>query len=376
MKFYPHAVALYRKANKRVRPFLGGRDLDAYDLMGAWLARTLLEDPNTQRILFDTRQAEAFAALEQLPPSHALAKIHTPFPVFYLEFTRPLKLGSRFRDTEASIFERAVLPEGIEEEEVRKRASGQDARAVVVRSDSVRIRTRAHPEGILVSTVLFIHANGGGDIADTGFLMDLRRGHVYVNERLLGMGDDPSELPETYQVSHRAEVVGKLEGENLIRIGATSVENIGRHIGRFERSILPYAVLLSWINIYMMAKGISVVKTPVSKKERKQLEANQIQVKPWHVIVVDPKFGREDGTGSQIGHKHSYRYDVMGHLRFGNHRARDAEGNWTRRRTVEWVSPHQRGIHNVRYVPAVRHYKSGKETHPAFQDYMDGRGEA
>jgi hypothetical protein len=122
----------------------------------------------------------------------------------------------------------------------------------------------------------------------------------------------------------------------------------------------------------MMAKGISIVEQRLSKKERKRLEARKIPVQPWHVIVVEPQFSQSNGVGMREGRKHSYRYDVMGHLRFGNHHVKDSEGNWTRRRTVEWIAPHQRGVQHSRYVPAVRQYKRGKATHPAFREYMEG----
>ena len=122
----------------------------------------------------------------------------------------------------------------------------------------------------------------------------------------------------------------------------------------------------------MMAKGISIVEQRLAKKERKQLQSKKAPVRPWHVIVVEPQFSQSNGAGMHEGRQHSYRYDVMGHLRFGNHHAKDSEGNWIRRRTVEWIAPHQRGVQHSRYVPAVRQYKKGKATHPAFREYMEG----
>jgi len=125
--------------------------------------------------------------------------------------------------------------------------------------------------------------------------------------------------------------------------------------------------------VYMMAKGISLTSEEPAKKERRRMEAKRTPVKPWHIITVEPTIRQgADADPSGTSRKHSYRYDVMGHLRFGKHKTKavDEFGNPVYKRTVEWIAQHQRGVKNMRYVPAVRKFKRGKETHPVFREYM------
>ena len=70
---------------------------------------------------------------------------------------------------------------------------------------------------------------------------------------------------------------------------------------------------------------------------------------------MNPRTVLADEDGDQRGEtdrRHSYRYDVAGHIRFGRHRLRDGSHRTTR----EWIRPHQRGLANSNYVPATRRY--------------------
>ena len=67
--------------------------------------------------------------------------------------------------------------------------------------------------------------------------------------------------------------------------------------------------------------------------------------------------------------RHRYRYDVMGHIRFGRHRLRD--GSY--RETVEWVRPYQRGLANGVYIPKVSEFRGGKVPDSRMRDYFGGR---
>ena len=118
------------------------------------------------------------------------------------------------------------------------------------------------------------------------------------------------------------------------------------------------AVLLSYLASYMMAKGIVIVSEPISRQQ-KRLLARKGLPNPWHVIRVNPTVrdtlppsGEDDG----YQRRHGYRYDVMGHLRFGRHKLKD--GSY--RSTVEWVKPHQRGLRHERYIPAIRRFKGDR----------------
>ena len=87
---------------------------------------------------------------------------------------------------------------------------------------------------------------------------------------------------------------------------------------------------------------------------------------PWHVVRVRPSIQDSqsplpDAAGPQQG----YRYDVIGHLRFGRHKLADG----TYRSTVEYVRPHQRGLRHERYIPKVSRFDGGYEPHPRMAEW-------
>jgi len=339
MRFYQQALQEYRqiaKAEMLGRAVWHPRGRQDNVLQAMRYIRDSLEDLNTQRILFDARQATTFADLGTLPPLNALVKVRSPFPTFYLEFTEPIMIGDKEPGYED--FLRAVL------------------------------FNKGGLDGTSLSQVTVLLTNSNGSVVDRTFKVDISTGQAYVQPFYCADTPDPSEFPESYQDS-------AFLNYGFFPAGTILPEFKDRHIGWWERMTQQYAEFLSWVLLYMMAKGISIVEQRLSRKERKQLESKKAPVKPWHMITVEPQISQAGGVVGQEGRKHSYRYDVMGHLRFGNHHIKDTEGNWTRKRTVEWVSAHQRGVQNIRYVPAVRRYKSGKETHPVFKEYMEG-GEA
>jgi hypothetical protein len=142
-----------------------------------------------------------------------------------------------------------------------------------------------------------------------------------------------------------------------------------RHVGWWERQAMAATTFLQWCLSYMMAKGIKIEIREVSRQQKRWLTRHgKPWPKPWHVVVVDPRYVRtldeaERGTGS----KHSYRYDVMGHLRVGRHRAgpRKADGTYDyTKQVLEWVPPHQRGLANEIYIPATRAIHAGRKIPP------------
>ena len=76
-----------------------------------------------------------------------------------------------------------------------------------------------------------------------------------------------------------------------------------------------------------------------------------------------------EGTEGDVGRQHSYRYDVMGHIRFGRHKL----GDGTYRHTFEFVRPHQRGLKNSIYIPKTYNVRAGKVSHPMMKDYWEGK---
>ena len=115
---------------------------------------------------------------------------------------------------------------------------------------------------------------------------------------------------------------------------------------------------LDYLSSYMVAKGIEVVQEPISRQQRRLL-ARKALPNPWHVIRVNPVIrenlppqGEDDG----YVRRHGYRYDVMGHLRFGKHKLKD--GSY--KTSIEWVKPHQRGLMHEKYIPATRKFTGKK----------------
>lgn len=143
------------------------------------------------------------------------------------------------------------------------------------------------------------------------------------------------------------------------------------YVGFWERQLVLYGDIISWMLTYMTAKGIEIVGLPVSRAERRRGQREGYIPRPWHIVRVEPRilegYAGESG-GSHYG-AHSYRYDVMGHLRFGRHKL----GDGSYRSTVEWVRPHQRGLANSVYVPATRKYVGEKVVARQMQEYWEGK---
>ena len=119
---------------------------------------------------------------------------------------------------------------------------------------------------------------------------------------------------------------------------------------------LPRAICLTMA--YMTARGIKIVEEPLPRNVRRQLERKK-GINPWHVITTENPSKRYQGSKDPTtGPKHGYRYDVIGHFRFGNHLLSD--GSYRTRR--EWVRPHQRGLNNLNYIPAIRRFNEQNNT--------------
>ena len=105
---------------------------------------------------------------------------------------------------------------------------------------------------------------------------------------------------------------------------------------------------------YLTARAVKVVEEPLTRNVRRRLERKQLP-NPFHVVTTHtPRAGHSQSDQTGQGSPHSYRYDVIGHIRFGRHLLADG----THRVTREWVRPHQRGLRNLRYIPATRRYSA------------------
>lgn len=125
--------------------------------------------------------------------------------------------------------------------------------------------------------------------------------------------------------------------------------------------------LTGWLLTYMMAKGITIAPERLSRQQSRLLARKKLP-NPWHVVKVEPRIHDEEETisYSEEGAKHGYRYDVMGHLRFGRHKL--ADGSY--RHTVEWVRPHQRGLRHELYIPKTSKFTGGTRPHPRMKEWF------
>jgi hypothetical protein len=302
-----------------------------------------LEDPNTKRILFDARQAMLFVELDEIPED-VQSKIKLPFDQFYLEFTEPIRIGESQPGYEDFM------------------------RGLFISADGAEISNTRDGEPITLSlahVTVFLTSYGEEQFIDRSWKIHIPTGSAFVSIRASLSPPDPSEVPSS-QKDRDGYFQAGIPFDKSLKIGDS------RYIGWWERITIEYTTFISWVLVYMMAKGIHITEQQISKKERKRFERHKHPIKPWHIITVEPRITTAMSGATGYGTKHSYRYDVMGHLRFGKHRVKTKDG-WGYVRHIEWIAPHQRGLQHSKYIPALRQYKPGKAIHPIFKEYMESK---
>lgn len=235
-------------------------------------------------------------------------------------------------------------------------------------------------DGVDPSFLEAIGAGFGSSIGDLGdnanpsqltrklrsFLYHVPTGTVKTRvDEVSDLFNDPSQIPENYpkQAFNAGEDLG--------------IEN--RYLGWWEQVLLNYSSLTSWILLYLMAKGIEIVEEPLprSEKRRKERESKKNEKEEttypndWHIIQSKPRFSNGSSNGNGSGKQHRFRYDVMGHLRHGRHQLKD--GTW--KLILEWVTPHQRGLNNSLYIPAIRKAEVNKKSDERNYEYFRKPGE-
>lgn len=297
------------------------------DATNAFLA--ILNDERCKRILFDSRQAATFDALEDGPPENWQSKLHPPFQWFFLELTEPILVGEQEPGREDPL------------------------RAILFRNDTVTAKLIGSDSTLHLANVIFFFRNyEDNTLTDRGFSFHLPTG--FAATRISGVlvtKSDPSQVPE--DVSPQQYF-----------FAGTSLGIEHRYIGWYERAIMDYSSLLSWTFVYMMAKGISVVEEQVSRQQRRLYARKKVPT-PWHIVRVEPRI-QTGVVREEPQYHHSFRYDVMGHLRFGKHKL----GSGEYRETIEWVRDHQRGLANELYIPKTSKFEGGKVEHPAMRRYF------
>lgn len=295
---------------------------DATKFAAAALER--FNDPNTRRLMLDARQAAVFSEVaDNAPPENVQERLRLPFESFYVELTAPLEIGLEEPGFPTETYVAfACWPNG--------RIKGRDA--------------------YLLS---FYYRGQDGTWGDHEFNVELETGqafvtkiatqHRWVNGRLeLHDSANVSDLPEHWQPLHVFEACSYLP------------ELPTRRIGWWELHVRELANFFSWFLSYVMSKSVRFTRMEAQPRNlNPKRKAPKRMPVPWHMITIEPQFAQ--GVSDHPGlREHTYRYDVIGHLRFISRI--NAEG--LRVREVTWVRPHQRGLKHTTYIPktyAVRH---------------------
>ena len=309
-----------------------------------------LDDPETKRILFDSRQAALFADLGEAPPAETQRRLVWPFRQFYLELTDPIKFGANV-PTENSDSLLQAMPD------YNERNNNLQAFLLLEGTSCTT------PEGPLtLHGVVFFFNTGPGWAQDgaldcRGFFFHLPTGRVFTQRKtLVSLGVDVPTVPPAVPAQW---------GTWMVEISEELLEALPEgNAKKWCENVQLYGGFMSWCVTYMTAKGVRVVEERVSRQQRRLMARSKLP-QPWHIVTVEPRISSA-GRSEDEGRQHRYRYDVMGHLRFGRHKL--ADGSY--RTTVEVVRPHQRGLANDRYIPKVSKFNRGKVVDPRVRQYL------
>ena len=195
--------------------------------------------------------------------------------------------------------------------------------------------------------------------------MNLQTGKAYTHMEHILTNYDPSVSPPdgVFEMMHDtgAIITNPSDSRRLISTGYDRVTMVdfdpiievgafgmSRYVGWWERNVLDTARTISWLMVFLTAKGINAYpSTVLPRAERKLLKKNPMlrTPQPFHIVNIgNPTYS---GSGDGTKRHQTVRYDVRGHLRYGRHKLKNGDY----RATIEWVQPHQRGLANARYVP-------------------------
>jgi hypothetical protein len=290
-----------------------------------------LESEHTKRLIFDARQAQVFDQSSEIEERRR-EKIQPPFKCFYMELTEPILLKAQepgCQDVFWSVLFHQYLQSGTE-----------------VLDKGNRRRT------VDVTKVTFFYKS-----ADDKQFID--RTWSVSPEGYPMVGRPPKSQTARYKT-----IRGELSASGLVSADTLpDYVQEGELISVFdleekkwwEESIIYNTNLLYWIFAYTMAKSVKIVEIPDSRQVKRSLERQGKIPNPWHVVRVQPTITIGKEKGDPTGIKHSYRYDVIGHLRFNKHKTKDGY-----KESIEWVSDHQRGVENELYIPKTYKVESGK----------------
>jgi hypothetical protein len=336
----------------------GPEDYMSFMAMRAWL-----DDPNTKRIWFDSRQATVFAESGQLV--FPASVIRCPFYQFYLEFTEPVEIGEQepgYKDLAVGLLfsiDSAVFQN---KNSIVGREISDEYLKIKEEIKSISSRHRALKDFTIGRAAMFFKAaqNPSGLYCDRSWSFILETGETMARIRNVLETNDPSEVPEDWRKS-----------DGFFMAGEEIAGLPNRKIGWWERVIQQYTNLLLWSFAYMMAKSVKIVEVPFTRQVRRALEREGKVPQPWHVVRVEPKIYREKPeTVGGSSSEHGYRYDVIGTLRFNKHKLKDG----TYRDTIEWVPPHQRGLKHSVYIPKTYRVDRNRKILPEMNQYFGRKG--
>lgn len=369
------AGRLYAKENMSEGPESATTILRAFD------------DPNCKRILFDSRQAATFAALGESPPDEIQKGLHAPFELFYLEFTEPFEF---FSDQHHQVVHHRDLLHAVlyVQDSLDFAARDSDGKTGTSKLDQLTFfLSETDDDGKAINyTSQTIHYHRAAGVGLCSIEAAEMGGSEFPDDSLWF---DPDHDDNARGIIVGAPgrkagsmVVAKADTRNMLQVTDTKRDDwkSNRKIGWWEELTAKYAELFSWILTYINAKSITIQQMPMSR-QRKRLHARKKgkMPEPWHIVEIEPKYieaygdrGEETGTGIT----HGYRYDVMGHLRFGKHHRKSLHDVDDRcpgapcfSHTIEWVPPHQRGLQHTLYIPKTYKASGGKRTHPVMQEH-------
>ena len=267
---------------------------------------SLIEAEETRRVIIDGRQAQALFGAE-IPATHR-HKVRLPFERVYIELTEGIDY---FQEVESTSYNGVPLTPD------ERNPARLSLRAIYVEPLS-RPGLSGLPTARHYVTMLSTQYDSDGVVRETSFDYDATTGQAF----------------------HERTDAG------------------------FVRDL---AGLLFGLCAYMMVKSVRIVRyQPETRAERRRLAANRRIPQPWHVVRVEPRIQDGSPIPEEIEiREHGYRYDVIGHLRFGKHKR--ADGTYSH--TIEWVRPHQRGLRHELYIPKTSHFRRRGKIAPEMGEY-------
>jgi hypothetical protein len=295
-----------------------------------WLLNNL-QSLQTKRLVFDARQAQVFDKSAEIDECRR-EKIKPPFGMFYMELTEPILLQKQEPNQKDRLYGILFSQGAAQGTEVIN--EGKDRRTVDV--TKVTFFYKDEDDRQFIDRSWSVSPEGYAMVGrpprhiSSRYKSTMPSGGQLEGAVAQGLVD-PLKLPEYVQ---EGELVSIFELEEL---------------GWWEECLLSNTNLLYWIFAYTMAKSVEIIEIPISRQVRRACERQDKPLPlPWHMIKVQPKRvkGKPEYVG-ESGIKHSYRYDVIGFLRFNKHKSKDGKII----ETIEWVQDHQRGLNNSLYIP-------------------------